>query len=554
MLRNSLLIVGLLIGIYESALGKSYNNVTIKNGTITITPQTSAQVLQSLSAAALQGYLNIYSFGQIGTTQAGTNFVPFTIGGITPSSDQAYALAVQQDGNYVIAGYTDLVAGGGQIRFAAARFLSDGRLDPTFGGQNGARAGTMYVPFQIAGAATNYALGVAVQADGCILLSGFVDSAGALPRYFALARLLPNGQLDTSFGLVNTAQAGSTYVSFSISNNLTQQNDSGYAVAIQSDGKIVVSGTSNDGTGTYFAIARFLQNGTLDTTFGQVNTPRAGTAYVPFSVTGRPAAGDNVVAVGLGQDGSIFIGGYSLKTDGVTNAMAVAKFLSNGVLDTTFGQTAPHAGTAYVPFNIVGAASGSSTSNAMVLQQDGSILLGGNAEDTTPLFTPHLLYFAVARFLPTGQLDPSFGQVVAGRAGTAYVPFSIQGAENSHDSARAMALQSDGSILLAGSTGVLGGFPNYEAVARFLSNGQLDNTFGRAGNGTVYIPFSISGAFTNISDSATGMVFLPNGTITLGGQTFANGSNYFSIAQFITEYTLQGLAATYPGQAGGFLF
>ena len=551
MSRYSLLILGLLLGMCGSVLGKNYNNVIIKNGTITITPQTSPQVLQSLSAPALQGYLNIYAFGSVGTTRAGTNFVPFTIG--RSSSGWAQAIAVQQDSKYVLAGYTE-VAGAGQIRFAVARFLPNGIMDPTFGGQDGARPGTAYVPFQIANASTNYAFGVAIQSDGCIILGGYGDTAGALPRYFMAARFLPNGALDTSFGLAG-AQAGTTYVPFSISNNLTQQNDSGYAVAVQSNGEIVVSGTSSDGTGFYFAVARFLSNGTLDTSFGQVNTPRAGTAYVPFSITGKIAAADNVVSVALGQNGSIFIGGYSLEPDGITYAMAVAKFLSNGTLDTTFGQAAPQAGTAYVPFNIVGAAAGSSTSNAMVLQQDGSILLGGIAEDKTPIFPdPTKEYFAVVRFLSTGKLDPSFGQAIGtGRAGTAYVPFSIMGQTSPDDRAFAIALQPNGSILLAGATGIIGEYPSYNAVARFLSNGQLDSTFGRAGNGTAYIPFSISGATADIFDVANGIVFLPNGTITLCGASYNNG-NYFSIAQFITEYTLQGIAATYPGQSGGFLF
>src|SRR6185295_14956103 len=84
---------------------------------------------------------------------------------------------------------------------------------------------------------------------------------------FALARYNTNGFLDTSFG-------GDGKVSTPIGSG----NDQIYSVAIQSDGKIVVAGSSFNGTNFDIAIARYLTNGNLDTTFngtGKLTAPMA---------------------------------------------------------------------------------------------------------------------------------------------------------------------------------------------------------------------------------------------------------------------------------------
>jgi uncharacterized delta-60 repeat protein len=98
------------------------------------------------------------------------------------------------------------------------------------------------------------------------------------------------GSLDTTFGTggkVTTEIGGS--------------HDSGYSVAIQSDGKIVVAGSSNNGSDYDFALARYTTNGTLDTTFG---TGGKVTTAIGESV-------DGVYSVAIQSDGKIVVAGDS---------------------------------------------------------------------------------------------------------------------------------------------------------------------------------------------------------------------------------------------------
>jgi uncharacterized delta-60 repeat protein len=115
--------------------------------------------------------------------------------------------------------------------------LGPGDLDPTFG-----------TPGKVTTNIDSYDYGrsVALQSDGKIVVAG-----DTFYRGFARARYNPNGSLDRSFG-------GTGRVT-------TSQGDGGYAVAVQSDGKIVVAGASyNDD----FAVARYNTDGSLDTSLG----------------------------------------------------------------------------------------------------------------------------------------------------------------------------------------------------------------------------------------------------------------------------------------------
>ena len=108
------------------------------------------------------------------------------------------------------------------------------------------------------GSGNDYGTGVAVQADGKILVSG--GSVNGTNEDFALVRYNTNGTLDTTFssdGKVTSA--------------IGSGNDSGYNVAVQADGKILVAGNSSNGTNIDFALVRYNTNGTLDTTFGTLS-------------------------------------------------------------------------------------------------------------------------------------------------------------------------------------------------------------------------------------------------------------------------------------------
>ena len=140
---------------------------------------------------------------------------------------------------------------------APAARAAPGDLDTTFAGD-----GTTGTAIGSGSDLSNF-FGVAIQADGKIVVSG--SSSNGSNTDFALVRYNPNGTLDTSFdtdGKATTA-VGAT-------------DDIGFAVAIQADGKIVVGGSSSNGSDYDFAVVRYMPDGTLDTSFdtdGKVTTP-----------------------------------------------------------------------------------------------------------------------------------------------------------------------------------------------------------------------------------------------------------------------------------------
>lgn len=170
--------------------------------------------------------------------------------------DEAYSVAIQSDGKIVVAGYGVFGSGGD---FAVVRTNSDGSFDSSFNG-----TGKVTTPI---GSSLDQAYSVALQSDGKIVVAGF--SLGS-NLDFAVVRYKSDGCLDTSFngtGIVTTP--------------IGSGDDLGQSVAIQSDGKIVVAGYSDGGspeTGTNydFAVVRYKTDGTLDDSFngtGKVTTP-----------------------------------------------------------------------------------------------------------------------------------------------------------------------------------------------------------------------------------------------------------------------------------------
>jgi uncharacterized delta-60 repeat protein len=152
------------------------------------------------------------------------------------------AAAIQSDGKIVVTGASEL-----------ARYRPDGPLDAAFSGD-----GT--VPTD-----SVWARSVAIQADGRIVVAGAVSVAGELPHYdFALLRYTPDGALDTSFG-----SGGMQTTSFSAG---WLEDEIAAAVALQADGKIVAVGTSTPvdwvWEGSAVVLARYATNGSLDPSFG----------------------------------------------------------------------------------------------------------------------------------------------------------------------------------------------------------------------------------------------------------------------------------------------
>jgi len=310
-----------------------------------------------------------------------------------------------------------------------------GKLDRTFG-----RRGAVLLAFPNEPAAYGY--DVAIQPDGRIVVVGEVDHGNF--RYdLAVARLLPDGRPDASFG------SGGEVV--------TDVGDA-YArsVAIQPDGKIVVGGTTQlGGSSPRFLLVRYLPDGSLDPSFGDQGVSVSFFGYVED--------------IAVGPDGTIVAAGGSM------SAFSVARFLSDGSPDPGFGQ----GGEVTTPF---GQAGGHPTS--VIVQPDGSIVAGGWKGQ-------YYQAFALARYLPDGTPDPTFGSkgVVVTKAGR------IAGIQ-------AIALQSDGSIVCAAFSSI-----RVFTVVRYRLDGTLDATFGRGGFASARMR----------SGEPTSIAVEPDGDIVAGG-------------------------------------
>ena len=187
---------------------------------------------------------------------------------VTPlraGNDWGGAIVVQPDDKIVFAGQSD---NGTDTDFAVVRYNSDGSLDTSFDSD-----GMVFTPI---GPGDDAAVGVVLQPDGKIVVAG--RSFNGTDMDFALVRYNPDGSLDTSFdsdGIVTTPIGSGT--------------DTGRDIAIQNDGKLVVAGTSNNGTDDDFALVRYNTNGSLDMSCGlhyrSIGSYSTGDATIAMSTT-----------------------------------------------------------------------------------------------------------------------------------------------------------------------------------------------------------------------------------------------------------------------------
>jgi uncharacterized delta-60 repeat protein len=371
-------------------------------------------------------------------------------------SNSAYAVAVV-GGKTLVAG--SLVDANGNADFVLARYNADGTLDTTFGPNH---LGYVTTDFN---SAYDDAYGMAVQADGRIVLAGHTRTAGGFYD-FAAARYNADGTLDTTFGAAHT---GKVVVDFSA------DFDQATAVVVQSDGKILLTGMATVGFNANFAMVRLNANGSLDSAFGSGGkvTTELADAYAESS------------AVALQADGKILLAGYANSfMTGMSDA-AVVRYNANGSVDSSFGS----GGVRLIDFGQV-----DDNARALAVLADGRVLVAGYSNDTNGNAD-----FALARLTAAGSLDTSFG----GGAGMVLTSFGYL------DQAYAMAVQADGRIVLVGHVMIESGLDF--GFARYNADGSLDGTFGTGGR---YV-FDLG-----LDDTAAAAVALDGDVIVVAGTTF----------------------------------
>ncbi|MEO6753703.1 MAG: FG-GAP-like repeat-containing protein [Chthoniobacteraceae bacterium] len=377
-------------------------------------------------------------------------------------NDSGAAVAVQADGKMLVVGTSN---NGTQNVFALARYNSDGSLDNAFG--TGGKVTTAV------GSRNDSAQSVAVQSDGKIVVAGYSDrgTAGSPNDDFALVRYNANGSLDTGFG------SGGKVIT-SIGSGL----DDAYSVAVQEDGRIVVAGTTFNGSKDDFALVRYTATGALDTSFGA-------NGKVTTAIGSRDDFGRSVA---LQDDGKIVVGGHSSLSP-TQDAFALARYHGDGSLDASFNTT----GKATTSIG-----SGLDDAYGVAVQRDGKIVLAGRSQNGSRG------RFAAARYTVSGALDTGFGS--GGKVIT-----SIGSVD---DSAASVAVQRDGKILLGGYSD--DGAGHDFAVVRYRGDGSLDDAFNHGGK------------VTTRGGHGAGMAVQRDGKVIVAGYS-GNGSNDdFSLVRY----------------------
>lgn len=384
----------------------------------------------------------------------------------------------------------------------------DGSLDTNFGS-----AGIVYTSID---SFDTHSYDIAIQADNKIVVAGAKNLSGVSD--FLVMRYKEDGTIDSSFGL----------------NGMTVIDLGGFDVAnclvIQSDGKIIVAGTSN----STIALIRLNSDGTFDNSFdsnGIILTEESGsiqdlvlqadgkiiatgstrTTNIDFFVYRYNADGspdstfgldgkvttdiiwweDYATGVAIQPDGKIVVCGYA--RTGVFTDPVLIRYNTDGTPDTSFGTNGITIYDNPSDFDFI---------SDLAIQSDGKIILGGFHGNTNNS------NFALYRFENNGTIDESFGN-------NGYVIDTV----SSTQFGRSLVIQPDGKIILTGfSTD-----PNTDQrniySARYNATGNLDKSFGING----YVLSDLGG----VSDVHSS-ILQANQKLLVAGE-YHNGSNYESV-------------------------
>jgi uncharacterized delta-60 repeat protein len=415
------------------------------------------------------------AFGNSARISAGSN------------NDFAFDSSIQPDGKIVIAGFS---MGGDFYQHAVlVRLLPDGKLDSSFG--NGGKLqpdlgdissaffsvlaladgrilvagristslgdddfliirlnsdGTFDFSFGVNGIVTtdldedDSFSNIVLQPDGKIVAagsSGVFYPDGDEDYQWIIARYSANGSLDTQFssdGIVEAFECGG--------------NDSASSVALQSDGEIIVLGSTHCGSNGFdsnFGILRLNIDGSIDPSFGK-------DGKVITNVTEDEFGG----TIAIQSDGRILIGGTTFD-NGARRKIVLLRYKRNGNIDWTFGKSGK-----------ISLKAGKLTQfSEFEFQSDGKILVAGRAGHNFMKTD-----FVVFRCDISGNIDTSFGS-----AGMVKTDFA-----KSRDDVTSISLNSTGFFV----TGLTGAENQFDfAIAHYDTNGNLDMSFGDSGKVTV---------------------------------------------------------------------
>ena len=429
-----------------------------------ITVQSDGKILAAGSTWLTNANFALMRYNADGTLDTSFSYDGKVYTDFAGGVDGCYSIALQPDGKILLAGYATV----GSKNFALARYNTDGTLDTTFDGD-----GKLTTDFA---AGSDYAWGVALQADNKIVAAGYADIT---TTDFALARYNADGSLDSSFG-----GEGKMTADFDGGVELAM------SVAIQPDGKIVAAGYIDRLSNDDFALLRVTADGTLDEAFDEDG----------WQVTDFGGGEDTGYSLLRQADGKLLLVGTA---GGPASDFAAARYSVDGSLDTSFS------GDGMLLSDLFGS---DDDAYAAVLQPDGKIVVVGSSWGWN-------FDISLARFNPDGSLDPTFagdGRVVTDLGGT-------------NEYGQAVALQADGKILVAGYRCADSYNERDFFLLRYLADGSLDTSF----NGIGIVLTDFGGG----DDSAHAMVVQSDGKIIVVGDTY-DSFHSFALARYNPDGSL----------------
>ncbi|MGB3526070.1 MAG: T9SS type A sorting domain-containing protein [Flavobacteriales bacterium] len=506
------------------------------------------------------------------------------ISGAMSTAGSVYAMALQPDGRVIIAG--DFTSVQGVSRPCIARLMPDGSLDNTFAPDLGANGRIR---------------SVSLEPSGKIIIGGeFTTYAGNARS--CVARLMPDGSLDTSFDIGSGAGSGETSIvwmvnatsvqadgrvlaagyfftfngadrrylvrlnsdgsvdnSFSIG---TGTNNTIYSIAVQPDGRTVIGGmfTSYDGTACA-GITRLLTDGAIDPDF-------------------QPGSGidGNVVAIELQPDGRMVVGGTFNTAMGVLRSN-IARLDADGGLDTSF-DPGPGIEEFYTWASV----------SSVAVRPDGHVVIGGDFSKYNHIFRQALVQ-AHADGAPDVQFNPRTGfnyyvddihvmpdaRIVVVGGFNSYDEFSRSriarlGSDGAVDTTfhtgegmtnsglSRVVVQPDGKLVCVGYMQFWDGSP-HGRIIRLNSNGSIDSTFNSsigANSGITAVALQpdggilIAGSFTTYDSLPANKVarLMPDGSLDISFDVGTGTSGYVNTMALQADgrVLIGGNFTTFQGQ------
>jgi uncharacterized delta-60 repeat protein len=354
------------------------------------------------------GLVRYTSAGELDTNFGTDGITVTTFAGI---AFDPFGFAVQKNGDILIGGVATTTSG--LNKFGLARYTSNGVLDKTFG--------TKGLAITKVGTRSDAPSALLLQPNGQIVMGGFEVAEGNLPGMMSLVRYNANGTLDTTFGKGGISLASVTFLGPE-------------TLALLSNGDYLAVGQNESGnTGI---VAEFSSKGVL--------LSKVTSSKVVAALSSSQSAVPNVMF----QSPTVFQpnGHYVVATTSCTfhsecrgTKFAMNRFLETGKTDTTFNSNV----SSFDPRQTT------SVAEAVALQANGQIVVGGLINDDTPIFG------GLVRLDSNGELDTTFGTVDS---------FGVCCSVTSDQTFSGLLIQTDGKIV------AIGGLDGDLAVARYLAN------------------------------------------------------------------------------------